>query len=55
MCRMQNAIPRIRVPVKSPFRSGEVLDKSLADGMGVEVVMPGRFNGEPELGASEPE
>jgi len=41
------------MPVKSPFRSVEVLDKSLADWMGVEVVMPGRFNREPELRASE--
>jgi hypothetical protein len=43
------------MPVKSPFRSIEVLNKSLADWMGVEVVMPGRFNREPELGASESE
>ena len=52
---MRNAIPRVRMPVKSPFRSIEVLDKSLADWMGVEVVMPGRFNREPELRAGEPE
>jgi hypothetical protein len=43
------------MPVKSPFRSIELLNKSLADWMGVEVAMPGRFNREPELGASEPE
>jgi hypothetical protein len=42
------------MPVKSPFRSIEVLDKSLANWMGVEVAMPGRFDREPELGASEP-
>jgi hypothetical protein len=52
---MWNAIPRVWMPVKSPFRSIEVLDKSLADWMGVEVVMPGRFNREPELRASERE
>jgi hypothetical protein len=43
------------MPVKSPFRSIEVLDKSLADWMGMEVAMPGRFNREPEFRASEPE
>jgi len=43
------------MPVKSPLRGIEVLDKSLADWMGVEVAMPGRFNREPQLGASEPE
>jgi hypothetical protein len=43
------------MPVKSPFRNIEVLNKSLADWMGVEVAMPGRFNREPELRASEPE
>ena len=52
---MRNAIPRVRMPVKSPFRSVELLDKPLADWMAVEVVMPGRFNREPELRASEPE
>jgi hypothetical protein len=43
------------MPVKSPFGSIEVLDKSLADWMPVEVVMPGRFNREPELRTIEPE
>jgi hypothetical protein len=43
------------MPIKSPFRRIELVDKSLADWMGVEVVMPGRFNREPELRASEPE
>jgi hypothetical protein len=43
------------MPIKSPFRNIEVLDKFLADWMGVEVGMPGRFNREPELRASEPE
>jgi hypothetical protein len=43
------------MPVKSPLPSIEVLNKSLADWMGVEVAMPGRFNGEPEFRASEPE
>jgi hypothetical protein len=41
------------MPVKSPLRSIEVLDKSLADWMGVKVAMPGRFNREPQLGAGE--
>jgi hypothetical protein len=43
------------MPVKSPFGSIEVLEKSLANRMGAEMVMPGRFNREPKLGASEPE
>jgi hypothetical protein len=43
------------MPVKSAFRNMEVSDKFLADWMGVEVVMPGRFNREPELRAIEPE
>jgi hypothetical protein len=43
------------MPVKSPFRNVELSNKSLADWMGVEMVMPGRFNREPELRASEPE
>jgi hypothetical protein len=41
--------------VKSPFRSVELSNKPLPNRMGVEVVMPGRFNREPELRASEPE
>jgi hypothetical protein len=52
---MRNAILRVWVPVKGPFRSVKVANKSLADRMGVEVAMPGRFNREPELGASESE
>jgi hypothetical protein len=43
------------MPVKSPFRIVELSDKSLANSMRLEVVMPGRFNREPELRASEPE
>jgi hypothetical protein len=43
------------MPVKSSFRGIEFLNKSLADWMGVKVAMPGRFNGKPQLGASEPE
>jgi hypothetical protein len=43
------------MPVKSPFGSIELLEKSLANRMGVKVVMPGRFNREPELGAGEAE
>lgn len=52
---MRNAIPRVRMRVKRPVRSIEFLDKSLADRMEVEVVMPGGFNREPELRASEPQ
>jgi hypothetical protein len=52
---MRNAILRIRMPVKSTLGRIEVLEKSLANWMGVEMVMPGRFNREPELGAGEPE
>jgi hypothetical protein len=43
------------MPVKSPFGRIEFLEKSLANWMGVEMVMPGRFHREPELGAGEPE
>jgi hypothetical protein len=43
------------MPVKSPFRSVELSNKSLPNGVRVEVVMPGRFNREPELRAVEPE
>ena len=52
---MRNAILRIRMPVKSTLGRIEVLEKSLANWMGVEMVMPGRFNREPELRAVEPE
>jgi hypothetical protein len=55
MCRMWNAVCCIRMPVKSPFRSVEVSNKSLPNGVRVEVVMPGRFNREPKLRAAEPE
>jgi hypothetical protein len=43
------------MPVKSPFRSVQLSNKSLPNGMRVKVVMPGRFNREPELRAIEPE
>jgi hypothetical protein len=43
------------MPVKSPFRSVQLSNKSLPNGVRVEVVMPGRFNREPELRAVEPE
>jgi hypothetical protein len=51
---MRNAVSCVRVRVKSPFRSVELSNKTLPDMMRVEVVMPGRFNGEPELRAVEP-
>jgi len=40
--------------VKRPFRSVELSNKPLPDRMRVEMVMPGRFNSEPELRAVEP-
>jgi hypothetical protein len=52
---MRNAVACIGMPVKSPFRSVELSNKSLPNGVRVEVVMPGRFNREPELRAAEPE
>ena len=55
MCRMRNAAGCIRMPVKSPFRTVELSNKSLPDWVRVEVVMPGWFNREPELRAVEPE
>ena len=55
MCRMRNAVYCIRMPVKSPFRSIKLSNESLPNGVRVEVVMPGRFDGEPQLRAAEPE
>jgi hypothetical protein len=43
------------MPVKSPLRSVELSNKSLPNGVRVEVVMPRRFNREPELRAVKPE
>ena len=55
MCRMRNAVSRIRMPVKGPFRSVELSNKSLSNGVRVEVMMPGRFYRPPQLRAAEPE
>ena len=46
-------MPRVGMTVESPFRRIELVNKSFADWMGVEVAMPGRFNREPELGTIE--
>jgi hypothetical protein len=43
------------MPVKSPFRSIKLSNESLPNGVRVEVVMPGRFDREPQLRAAEPE
>jgi hypothetical protein len=51
---MWNAVSCVRVPVKSPFRSVELSNKPLPDRMRVEMVVPRRFNGEPEFRAVEP-
>jgi hypothetical protein len=51
---MWNAVSGVRVRVKSPFRTVELSNKPLPDGMRVEMVMPERFNGEPKLRAVEP-
>jgi hypothetical protein len=52
---MWNAVGCIRMPVKSPFRSVQLSNKSLPNRVRVEMVMPGRFNREPELRAAESE
>ena len=52
---MRNAVSRIRMRVKSAFRSVELSNKPLPNRMRVEMVMPGRFNREPELRAVESE
>jgi hypothetical protein len=43
------------MPIKSPFRSVELSNKSLPNGVRVEVVMPGRFDRKPQLRAAERE
>ena len=52
---MRNAISCVRVRVKSPLRSVELSHQPLPDRMPVEMVMPGRFIGVPELRAMEGE
>ena len=55
VCSMRNAIPRVRVRVKSPLRSVELSKQPLADRMRAKMAMPGRFIGVPELRAMEGE
>ena len=52
---MRNAVSCVRVRVKSPLRSVELSNQPLPNRMPVEVVMPGRFIGVPELRAMEGE
>ena len=52
---MRNAVSCVRVRVKSPLRSVELSNQPLPDRMRVEMVMPGRFIGVPELRAMEGE
>jgi len=50
---MRNAVSGVRMRVKRPFRSVQLSNQPLPNGVRVEVVMPGRFSREPELRAVE--
>ena len=52
---MRNAVSRVRMRVKSPFRTVELSNEPLPNRMRLKMGMPGRFNREPELRAVEPE